>query len=176
MTASWAAGPPDKSEYAEYYHLYVSQVSPGNILDGLDDGLKDSLALIDSIPESRGSFRYAEGKWSIKEVLGHVIDTERVFTFRCLAFARGDQNAFPGFEQDDYVIATDFNRRSLADLGSELAAVRSAGIHLFRSLSEDEMARRGVASGVEFSARSIPYIIAGHEMHHKKVLRERYLD
>lgn len=174
-SASWVLGAPSANEYAEYYHTYVGQVPAGNILEILEKELGDTLSLFQSIPEGRGTYRYAEGKWSIKEVFGHVIDTERVFALRCLAFARGDPNAFPSFDQDDYVEATNFGARTLADLREEFQHVRHANLVLFRSLTDEEMARRGIASGVEFSARSIPYVLAGHEIHHKKTLRERYL-
>lgn len=175
MSSTWVTQTPDRSEYAEYYHMYVGKVPSGNVLDIMESELRDTLQLLRSIPVERGNYRYAEGKWSISEVVGHVIDTERVFALRGLAFARGDQNALPSFDQDDYVAKTNFDARSLADMCDEFEHVRLGNLILFRSLTDEEMARTGTASGVQFSARSIPYVLAGHEMHHKKVLRERYL-
>ena len=128
-----------------------------------------------SIPSEKGDYRYAPGKWSIKELLGHVIDGERIFAYRALRFGRNDQTALNGFEQDDYVAAGAFDKRELSDLIDEFEEVRRATIHLFRGFDETAWTRRGVASENEVSVRALAYIIAGHELHHMGVLRERYL-
>ena len=166
---------PEKSEYASYYEGYVSRVSDGDIVEALDKQLKETLALIRSIPKDRGNYRYAEGKWSIKELLGHVIDSERVFAYRALRFGRGDATPLSGFEQDDFVRGADFNKRSLEDLAKEYEHVRRSTISLFSSLEDNAWARRGTANNNEVSVKALAFIIAGHERHHLEVLRTRYL-
>src|SRR5215471_8264081 len=170
-----AVARPEKSEYAPSYEGYVSRVPAGDIVAGLGQQLDETLALIRSIPESRGNYRYDEGKWSIKELLGHVIDSERVFAYRALRFGRGDTTPLSGFEQDDFVRGADFNKRSLKDLAEEYEHVRRSTISLFASLEDDAWARRGPANNNEVSVRGLAFIIAGHERHHLEVLRTRYL-
>jgi len=166
---------PDKSEYPTYAEGYVSRVPDGDVVGILGRQLDDTLALIKSIPEARGEFRYAEGKWSIKEVIGHVIDSERVFAYRALRFARGDATPLAGFEQDDYVRGAKFDKRSLGDLASEYEHVRRATISLFANLDEAAWNRRGTANNNESSVRALAFIIAGHERHHVEILQTRYL-
>ena len=169
MTTS--AARPEKSEYAPSYEGYVSRVSDGDIVAALSKQLEETLALIRSIPEDRGNHRYAEGKWSIKELLGHVIDSERVFAYRALRFGRGDTTPLSGFEQDDFVRGADFNKRSLKDLAEEYEHVRRSTISLFASLEHDAWHRRGTANNNEVSVRALAFIIAGHERHHLEILR-----
>ncbi len=166
---------PDKSEYPTYAESYVARVPDGDIVAILGRQLADTLALIRGIPEARGDFRYAEGKWSVKEVFGHVIDTERVFAYRALRFARGDATPLAGFEQDDYVRNAGFAARRLADLAEEFSHVRRASVALFRGLDEPAWLRRGIANEKEVSVRALAYIIAGHERHHLNVLQSKYL-
>jgi uncharacterized damage-inducible protein DinB len=166
---------PADDEYAPYYAGYVSHVPAGDVAELLAQQLADTLALIRSLPESRGSHRYGPGKWSIKEVIGHVIDAERIFSYRALRIARGDATPLPGFEQNDYVPAGAFDHRTFPDLADELAAVRQSTLQLFRHLDAAALARRGTASGNAVSARAIAYIIAGHERHHVEILKTRYL-
>ena len=128
-----------------------------------------------AIPEQRGGFRYAEGKWTIREVIGHLIDSERIFTCRALRIARADATPLPAFAEDDYVRMAGSDERTLASLGQELAAVRESSVLLFQSLPADAWVRRGIVSGKEISVRAIAYIVAGHPMHHLRILRERYL-
>jgi hypothetical protein len=170
-----AAARPKSSEYAPYYEKYVSRVPDGDIVGTLRSQLDETLALIRGIPESRGDFRYAEGKWTIKELLGHVIDSERVFAYRSLRFGRGDKTPLPGFEQDDFVRGADFNKRSLSDLVEEYEHVRRATISLFASLDASAWDRRGKANDTEVSVRGMAFIIAGHERHHVEILKTRYL-
>ena len=170
-----AAARPKPSEYAPYYERYVSRVPDGDIVRTLESQLEETLALIRGIPEARGDFRYAEGKWSIKELLGHVIDSERVFTYRALRFGRGDTTPLPGFEQDDFVRGADFSKRTLSDLADEYEHVRRATISLFASLDGGAWDRRGKANDTEVSVRGIAFIIAGHERHHVEILKTRYL-
>jgi len=174
MTAH-ATTRPEKSEYPVYAEGYVSKVPDGDIVGILRSQLDETLALIKSIPEARGEFRYAEGKWSIKEVIGHVIDGERIFAYRALRFARGDSTPLSGFEQDDYVPNGSFNKRSLSDLADEYEHVRRSTISLFASLEPEAWNRRGSANNNESSVRGIAFIMAGHERHHLEILRTRYL-
>ncbi len=170
-----ATARPEKSEYPTDCEGYVSRVPDGDIVGTLGKQLEETLALIKGIPEARGDFRYAEGKWSIKELIGHVIDSERVFAYRALRFGRGDATPLSGFEQDDFVRGADFNKRSLSDLADEYEHVRRATISLFASLDESAWDRRGAANNNEVSVRGLAFITAGHERHHVEMLRTRYL-
>ncbi len=165
---------PISSEYPPYAEGYISRVPDGDIVAMLGKQLDDTLALIRSIPESRGDFRYAEGKWSIKEVIGHVVDSERVFAYRALRFARGDETPLAGFEQDDYVRGGAFDKRSLNDLANEYEHVRRSSISLFSNLDDEAWSRRGSANNNEATVRALAFIVAGHEQHHVEILRARY--
>ena len=170
-----ATARPEKSEYPIYCEGYVSRVPDGDIVGTLGKQLDETLALIHSIPEARGDFRYAEGKWSIKELIGHVIDSERVFAYRALRFGRGDQTPLSGFEQDDFVRGADFNKRSLNDLADEYEHVRRSTMSLFGNLDENAWNRRGSANNNEVTVRGLAFIVAGHERHHVEILKTRYL-
>jgi hypothetical protein len=165
---------PAAGEYGEYYGNYISQVPDGDLLKFLETQLREGRALLSSIPEGRGGFRYAEGKWSIKEVIGHLADAERVFSYRALCFARKDTTPLPSFDEDAYVPAGDFDRRTMASLIDELVHVRNASIALFRTFTAESAARIGTASGKQMSARAAGWVIAGHTAHHVRVLKERY--
>ena len=166
---------PDRSEYHEYYHRYVARVPEGPILELLVTELERTLAVLRRVPLDQADHRYQVDKWSIKEVIGHVIDSERAFAYRAFSFARADPARLPSFEQDDYARYSNASRRSLADLAEELASLRNCNRLLFNGLDDAMWARRGIASEVAFTVRSLPYIIVGHEMHHRSVLEERYL-
>ena len=174
MTAG-AIPRPQADEYSTYYGNYISNVPDGNVLGLLATQVEDTLALLRGIPEVRGTHRYAPDKWSIKEVFGHLCDTERIMSYRALRIARGDTTPLPGFEQDDYVPPGRFDRRTLEDLGEEFAAIRRASVHLFRHLDDEALARRGTASGNPFTPRALAYVIAGHERHHVGILKAKYL-
>lgn len=176
MTTGCAIPRPGLDEHSTYYGKYVALVPDGDLCDLLREQLAETLALLRRIPEARGAYRYAPGKWSIKEVLGHVCDTERIMSYRALRIGRGDATPLPGFEQDDYVPAGGFDRRTLIDLGDELSAIRGASIELFRHLGADALARRGTANGNPFTPRALAYVIAGHERHHVGILKTHYLD
>ncbi len=167
---------PAPDEYAPYYGGYIDQVPDGDVLDLLQHQIGQTTDLISGVAPERGTYRYAPEKWCLNDVLGHLCDTERVFTYRALRFSRGDAQALPGMEQDDYVTGANFADRSTADLLEELQTVRAATITLLRSLTPEMLARRGTASDCQFTARAIAYVIAGHERHHVQVLRERYLE
>jgi hypothetical protein len=166
---------PLPSEYAEYYGAYVERVPDGDIVDVLRDQMEETVRFLGGLPPGKGDYRYAPGKWTLKEVVRHVVDMEWVFTNRALRFARGDETPLPGVEQDDLVAGTDFSRLSLRDVVEEFRHLRAADTLLFGSWDETILDRSGIASGCRFTARSIPYILAGHERHHMTVLRERYL-
>ena len=165
---------PEPTEFAEYYGKYVSKVPGTDVLGVLESQRVQMQNLFGARSERDGSFRYAPGKWTVKEVLGHITDTERIFTYRALRIARGDQTPLPGFEQDDFVKNGAFSERSLADLAEEFAAVRSASLTLFRSFPEAAWSRRGVASQKEVTVRALAFITAGHQIHHRLVLEEHY--
>ena len=167
-------GRPDSSEYASFYHGYVSAVPEGDIVALLRDGGRELVEAVRRIPEARGGYRYGDDKWTIREVLGHMIDAERIFCYRALRMARGDVTPLPGFEEKEYVRSAGSDQRTLADLARELEVVRESSVLLFESLPEDAWVRRGVASGKEVSVRALAYIVAGHPRHHLRILRERY--
>lgn len=170
-----SATAPAPSEYAPYYQKYVSLVPAGDVVETLRRQSADTLALLGAISEERAGTRYEPGKWSVKELVGHLLDSERVFTYRALRFARGDRTPLPGFDQDPYVRAGNFDARTLADLAAEFEQVRAATVSLLRSLDEEAWGRRGTANDNEVSVRALAYIVAGHEAHHVNILRTKYL-
>jgi uncharacterized damage-inducible protein DinB len=166
---------PDSTEYAEYYGRYISMVPDGNISAILKNQFEATLSFFKTLSEERAEHAYAPGKWTIKEVVGHLMDAERVFAYRALRIGRNDPTPLPGFEENDYVAAANFNKRTLADIVEEFAAVRRATVELFRRFDEREMQRRGTANQKAVSTRAVAYIIAGHELHHTGVIKTRYL-
>ncbi len=174
MEREWAV-PPKAEEYAEYYRGYVLRVPDGDIRTTLARNLEQSLRLFGEIPATREDFAYAPGKWTVREVVGHLTDSERVFAYRALRFGRGDRTPLPGFEPNDYVRDGGFRNRALADLAAEFEHLRRANLLLFRGFTGDSLRRGGVASGSAVTVRALLWILAGHELHHTDVLRERYL-
>lgn len=172
LTASFSR--PQAGEYNPYYDRYVSLVGSDDIVGILEKQPTETVALFKSY-SPQADFRYAPGKWSVKEMLGHVNDTERIMTYRALRIARGDQTPLAGFEQDDYIRDGNFGQRTLGDLIDEFTDVRKATLSLFRHLDAEGGARRGVANNDPISVRALAYIIAGHELHHRKMLREKYI-
>ena len=166
---------PGSDEYAPYYEKYTSLVPEGDVVETLTRQLGETLALLRSVPEDKAGSRYEPGKWSVKEVVGHMCDTERIFAYRALRFARGDRTELPGFEQDGYIESANFDARTLADLAEEFEHVRRSTIKLFGNLGADAWLRRGTASNNEVSVRALAHIAAGHELHHVGIIRERYL-
>ncbi len=165
---------PESGEYAPYYDRYISLISGTNILETLDAQRREMMLLLSGRDESDGDFRYAPDKWNAKEVLGHVCDTERVFAYRALRIGRGDRTPMEGFEQDDYVKHGPFARAPLAELVEDYIAVRRATLTLLRNLDEGAWMRHGVANKNEVSVRALAYIIAGHELHHRRILEQKY--
>jgi uncharacterized damage-inducible protein DinB len=167
---------PEESEYAPYTIRYIGLLpDDGLVLKHLEDNLKATIDFILSLPEEKLTYRYAKGKWTIKEMLVHIIDDERIYTYRALRFARNDKTELPGFEQDDYARHSGANERGISDILREFAAVRRATIALFEGLDADALVRRGVADGKVMSVRAAAYHIAGHELRHVNIIRERYL-
>lgn len=167
--------PPGSSEYDPYYSTYISKVPEADLIETLT-GLRDGTAhFLGSIGEGGAGHRYAPGKWSIREIVGHLSDSERIFAYRLLRIARGDTTPLAGFDENRYVPAGNFERRTLADVAAEFGAVREATLRLLRGLDAEALARIGIANGKPVSARALAYIIAGHEIHHVGVIRARYL-
>jgi uncharacterized damage-inducible protein DinB len=166
---------PERSECAEYYFLYIDQVPAGNVLELLEEQLQSTPRFLREIPADKLDYRYRPGKWTIKQVVGHIIDSERAFAHRAFCFARRDPAELPSFEQEPYVLHSRYAERSLEDILAEYEAVRRATLALFRSFSADEWARRGRATGREFTVRTFPFIVAGHEIHHWEGIRRNYL-
>lgn len=161
-------------EYGDFYSRYIDKSRGQHLIDVLDEGSNQIADMLQAISDKQALFSYAEGKWTIKEVVGHMVDTERIMAFRSLAFARGDTHPLPGFDQDAYVEAANFNERPLDDLMHEYRAVRSSTIQLFSSFTDEMLMAQGRASGSTFSVRALGYVIAGHEIHHLEILREKY--
>ena len=166
---------PEKTEYAEYYETYVSLVPETDIISALQNQLAEIENLFAEISEEKGAYAYAEGKWSIKELVGHLIDGERIFSYRAFRFSRADKTALASFEQDNYIKHGNFNNRTLADLIEEFSLLRKANLYLFKNLPAEAWVRTGVASDAEVSVRALVYIMVGHVRHHAKVLKEKYL-
>jgi uncharacterized damage-inducible protein DinB len=167
---------PREGEYPAYAHIYIDLLpDDGLILKHLEDNLKATRKYVASIPEDRLLHRYAEGKWTIKEILGHVVDDERIYAYRAVRFARNDSTELPGFDQDRYAQYSAANQREVGDLLDEFALVRQSTIALFNSLDDAALMRTGVADGNRVSVRALAYHIAGHELRHMNIIQERYL-
>ena len=166
---------PVEGEYAPYYGRYIEQVTHDDVLPLLETQNETTQQTLGRVDESRAMHRYAPGKWSVKEVVQHMCDVERVFAYRALRMARGDQTPLAAFEQDDYVASSAADRRTLADLVDEFAHLRAANLLMFRNLEPAAWERTGTASDNPFVVCAFPYILAGHERHHRRVLAERYL-
>ena len=166
---------PTSQEYAPYFGTYISKVQQNDLLEALRLHTDSFTTFIKNIPEHKADYAYAEGKWTVKEVLLHIIDAERIFAYRALRFARNDKTALPGFEENYYVPFSNAGVRSLSSILEEFIAVRNATTTLFNSFDEAAYMRSGVASNNTMSVRALGYIILGHAEHHKLVLEERYL-
>lgn len=174
VTFGAALGRPEPGEYAPYYDRYISLIGGTDILATLDQQRREMLLLMCSRDESQGDLRYAPDKWSVKEVLGHVCDTERVFAYRALRISRDDRTPMEGFEQDDYVKNGPFAHAPLSEIIEDYIAVRRASLTLLRNLDEAAWMRRGIANKNEVTVRALAYTIAGHELHHRRILQEKY--
>jgi DinB superfamily len=165
---------PKPGEYNTYYDRYISLIPGTDIVGTLFRQSPKTVALLSNRSEQDGELRYAPGKWSVKEAFGHLIDTERIMTYRALRIARGDSTPMEGFEQDDYVRDGPYSRLRLADLVEEFKSVRAATLAFFQNLREEDWLRKGVANKNDITVRALAYIIAGHELHHRNIFEERY--
>ncbi|HEV2176271.1 MAG TPA: DinB family protein [Terriglobia bacterium] len=175
LTNSAALDAPDHSEYDPYYGQYIALVQGNDIVGALERQVRETVALLAALTEEQANHRYAPDKWSVKEVVGHVTDAERIMSYRALRIARSDQTPIEGFEQDDYVRAAQFGNQPLVSLLEDFAIVRRATLRLFNSLSAEAWTRRGVANQKQVSVRALAWLIAGHELHHRRILQEKYL-
>jgi hypothetical protein len=167
---------PEPSAYAPYQQAYLDLVPEGDILQSLERQIPETMALFEVLPESRGDYAYAPGKWRLKEVLGHIADAERVLSYRALRVSRGDTMPLAAFDQDAWVHHSACTQRTFRSLLDELSTVRQATLSLFRFLEPAALLRRGSTdAGNPFTVRAVPYIILGHERHHLRIVRERYL-
>jgi len=169
-------GRPDEKEFSPYYKGYIGQVLEDDAVTALEAELNESLTFFRGIDDQVARKAYAEGKWTIREVLGHIVDTERIMAYRALRFGRNDPTDLPGFEQDDYIQGAAFNDIAMSDLLREFEHVRRANILMFRNLPAAAWLRTGTANGKQVSVRALAFIIAGHEKHHRKIVKERYLN
>ncbi len=166
---------PDRTEAAEYYFTYIDQVPAGDICATLAAQMTETAALLGDISDEQSLFRYAPDKWSIRQVISHLNDTERLFVFRAMWFARGFDSPLPSFDQNVAIATAGADQRPWRSHVDEFRAVRAATLAFFQDLPDDAWVRRGVASGYPFTVRALAYLSAGHVSHHTKILRERYL-
>jgi len=167
---------PEPHEYPETLAYYISLVNDDNGIKAMEQQIIQLQQLIGEIPEEKESYAYAEGKWTIKELIGHMIDSERIFGYRALCIARGETTSLPGFDEDEYVRQANFNNRSLYDLAHEFSLVREANLAMYKSFPGEILDRKGIANNYPVSVRAILFASIGHEKHHMSIIRERYLD
>lgn len=165
---------PSAGDHAHFYDKYVALVNDEPILKTLEKLKTSTYDFFCSLTDEQANYAYAEGKWTIKEVAGHLTDAERTFAYRAFAFSRG-QGELPGFDENEYVEKSTFSDRTLQDLAAEFKAVREANLYMLRSLTDDQLNLIGVANHANIKVNSIVYIMAGHELHHLNILKERYL-
>lgn len=163
------------TEYAPYYSPYIKALGDVNLIEELENSMQNFEEFLTQFPSEKHEFRYAEGKWTIKDIVQHLIDAERVFAYRSLRFARKDKTPLPGFDENEYVDATVANKRTLTDLLQEYKAVRLSTLYLFKSFSDEELMYSGIASNYSFTVRAIGFIAIGHQKHHQRIIVERYL-
>ena len=163
------------NEYSGHFGNYVKAAGDGILIEELEISLHEFIRFVQNIPMDKFDYRYAEGKWTIKDIIQHVIDTERIFAYRALRFSRNDKTPLPSFEENDYAENTDSNKRSIQDLLTELSAVRHSTLLFYKSLSQEQLKRIGTASNNPISVRALGFVMIGHQRHHQKVFEERYL-
>jgi hypothetical protein len=166
---------PERNEYPEFFETYIKQVPGDTVLKRLQDSLLDMQGIISNIPEEYENFKYAPDKWTVKDVIGHIIDTERIMAYRALRFARNDKVELPGYDQNIYAPHANYNKRTLYDIAHEFSLVRESNLKLFKSFDEEALNRSGKANNWNMSVRSLIYVISGHELHHLQVLKTKYL-
>lgn len=170
----WEDSRPQPDEYGEFYQGYINLVDEQNVVQSLIQQGQKVYAIIRQLTEDEANHRYADDKWSVKEIIGHLLDTERIMAYRALCISRGEETALPGYDHEAYVKGGNFDQRSLQSLSAEYDALRNANISMFSSFSNDQMLRKGTANDTTVSVRALAFIIAGHEKHHIKILEERY--
>ncbi len=163
------------TEYASYFQKYIGALNDVHLIEELEISVHDFIKFVQNIPMDKFDYRYAEGKWTIKDIIQHLIDSERIFAYRALRISRNDKTPLPGFEENDYADNANANKRSIQDLLTEMAVVRQATLSLFKSLNEEELKRTGTMSGKEISVRALGFLVIGHQKHHHKVFQEKYL-
>jgi len=166
---------PEPNEYNPYFAGYINQVPEGNIIILMESQLDEAVKFFKVIPKERYDFRYAENKWTVKEVLGHMIDCEIIISYRALRIARNDKTPLPGFEQDDYIKFANFDKLNFDDLVEQFLYLRKSTLLMFKSFEEEYFTRIGISNNHEISTRALAYIIVGHAIHHIRILKERYL-
>lgn len=166
---------PQAGEYAPFYETYVSLVQTHDVVALLAWLQQSTFDFFNGLPAGKGDYAYAEGKWTVKQLLGHMVDAERVFAFRLLCFSRGDKNDLPGFDENSYVANGGFENRSLSSLAEEFKTVRAGNILMLQGISDEQSKLIGNANNYPISVRALTYIMAGHELHHLRIIKERYL-
>ncbi|WP_044639856.1 DinB family protein [Risungbinella massiliensis] len=166
---------PEKSEYAPFYSTYIDLVPDGDLFPILQQQIEETISLLQDTTEIQSQFRYAPDKWSLKEVIGHIADGERVMSYRALCIARGETQTLPGFDEKIYNQNATFHHQSMEDLLANMNIVRQSTIHLLKGLSPEVWLRRGMVIGFEITVRALVSIIAGHELHHRQIIKERYM-
>lgn len=174
MQTKWKK--PVEGEYIPYQKTYFDQVPDGDLIDLLQQNIDETAKLIASLTEEQGNHSYAPGKWTLKQVINHICDCERVMAYRALCIARGEQQSLPGFEQDDYVALANTDERKLVDMLGELISIRAGSLTLLHSFNEEILARKGQANNHTVTVNALCYVIAGHEVHHMRIIREKYLN
>lgn len=164
-----------ESEYSGRFGTYIKEAGDGKLIEELEISLHQFIRFVQDIPMDKFDYRYAEGKWTIKDIIQHIMDAERIFVYRALRFSRNDQTPLPGFEEDDYANNTNSNKRSIQDLLTEFSALRHSTLLFYKSLSEEQLQQIGTASGNRISVRALGFVLIGHQKHHQKVFEERYL-
>lgn len=164
-----------ENEYSGGFATYIREAGNVNLIEELEISLHAFIRFVQDIPMDKFDYRYAEGKWTIKDIIQHIIDAERVFAYRALRFSRNDKTPLPGFEENDYANNTESNRRSIQDLLTEFSALRHSTLLFYKSLSDEQLKRIGTASNIDISVRALGFVMIGHVKHHQKVFKERYL-
>jgi len=164
-----------ETEYSGNFGTYIKEAGEGDLIEELEISLHEFIRFVQNIPMDKFDYRYAEGKWTIKDIIQHIMDAERIFAYRALRFSRNDKTALPGFEEDDYANNTNSNNRSIQELLTEFSALRHSNLLFYKSLSQEQLKSIGTASNNQISVRALGFVMIGHQKHHQKVFQERYL-
>ena len=163
------------NEYSEFISTYIKALDDVHLLEELEISLHDFIKFVQNIPMDKFDYRYAEGKWTIKDIIQHIIDAERIFGYRALRISRNDKTPLPGFQENDYVENTNASSRNIQELLTEFSAVRHSNLLLFKSFSDEQLTRMGISSNHPISVRALGFLMIGHQKHHQRVFEERYL-